>query len=413
MKNIYFLLFLLIAISAFFTFNNKGITMSQQDNTGCSIPEANNNFAFELYKQVNKPENNILFSPYSIESAFAMVYAGAESNTKKEFQSVFHFPSDKITLNKSFSELNNQLNDSERKDFYNLSIANSLWIEKTYPLLPQYLNIIKQYYEAAIQNVDFVGNKMAAVTEINRWVNEKTHSKIPSILKPSDVDSSTALVLVNAVYFKAFWQSKFTKYNTNAMPFRVSAQNTMQTDMMYQEKNFNYNENETVQYVELPYSFNLSSMVIVLPKQVNGLQNLEESINAQYLEKLHTGVTKKRVQLYLPKFKFDSAFQLNDSLKALGLVDAFTSKADFAGISAKKDLFISKAIHKAFIEVNEDGTEAAAATAISMARGAMPPVYDKPVVFKADHPFMFFIIHNQSKAILFMGKVLKPDNAGK
>lgn len=391
-------------------FSRQAESMSAKDITQCQIAKANNEFAFDLYKVINNSKKNLLISPYSISSAFAMVYAGAAGKTSQEFEAVFHYPSTQNVVNQEFSSLNAQLNSNEYKDFHKLSIANSLWIQKTYTLLPQYLHIVKKYYDASIDIVDFIREKMAAVNKINSWVNEKTFGKIKKILKPTDVDSSTALVLVNTVYFKSKWQKKFKRHNTNNLDFWLNSKQAIKADTMYMQNHFRYSECEDVQYIELPYIYNLTSMVIVLPKNKDGITHLEKTMTFSKFASLKKKAQTTLVQLYLPKFKFDSSFLLNDSLQKMGLKSAFSSGANFSKMTALNDLFISKAIHKTYIEVNEDGTEAAAATAITMARGAPAPSCSKPFIFKADHPFMFFIVHNESGAILFMGKILKPSH---
>ena len=373
-----------------------------------SIVNSNNKFAFDLYNKYRLNDENIFFSPYSISSALAMTYEGAKGETAEEMKSVFYFIEDKDKMRSSYASLYNIINKKDKN--YKLSTANALWAEKEYSFLDDYFDTIKKYYGGKIKNMDFIRNAEKSRIFINNWVEDKTNNKIKDLISPGLITSSTRLVLTNAVYFKGDWFEKFNEENTKDKNFRISKDNIIKTPMMEyvgSDAKFKYTEDNNTQVIELPYSGEELSMLILLPKN-DDINLLEENLNINTLLKWKEELKKQRVDIYIPKFKFETKYTMNQDLKEMGMPIAFTPSADFSGMDGTHSLFISDVVHQAFIEVNEEGTEAAAATAVLMKKTALKPGISIPV-FNADHPFIFLIQQNNSGNILFMGKVNNPN----
>jgi len=370
-----------------------------------AVVEGNTTFALDLYGKLKDAEGNLFFSPYSISTALAMTYAGARSNTEKQMAEILHFTLDQKQLHSAFACLEAQLNTLQEKEGIELNVANSLWAQKEYILLEEFLDLIKKYYGAELSLLDFKKACEAARKKINAWVEEKTKNRIKDLIKPGVLDSLTRLVLTNAIYFKGNWESQFKKSKTEETPFWLTAGKSIKVPMMNQKQNFKYMENDNLQVLELPYVGNDLSMIVLLPKKVDGLAQLESTLSVKNLTSWMGLLKEKEISVFLPKFKMSSQFSLNKTLALMGMHDAFSEKADFSGMTGKKDLYISAVIHKAFVDVNEEGTEAAAATAVGMRLLSMPA---PPPIFKADHPFIFLIRHNPSESILFLGRVINP-----
>ncbi|MDP2922146.1 MAG: serpin family protein [Candidatus Omnitrophota bacterium] len=378
-----------------------------------SVVDANNQFAFELYSKYKSKDGNIFYSPYSISSALAIVYEGARGKTAEEIQAVFHFPQDAAIYRDSFSKIYQQINKKDKK--YTLSTANALWAQKDYKFLDEYFNLVDKYYAGKVTNLDFVSETEKSRLTINKWVKEQTNDKIKDLIPPGIIDSWTRLVLTNAIYFKGFWLKQFDKKDTKEEDFRISPVNKIKAQMMRltgEEIRFNYGETDKLQILELPYEGNELSMLILLPKE-DALKAIEESLNSEKLSEWKGLLRNEGVNVYLPKFKFEAKYFMAKDLKSMGMPIAFTlgidfgGQADFSGMTGNKVLNIDEVIHQAFVEVNEEGTEAAAATAVVMkaASIAMP----KPVkIFKADHPFIFIIQDRETGNILFVGRVSDP-----
>mgnify|MGYP001484222743 FL=1 len=370
------------------------------------IAHGNNAFAIDLYKELAKDPGNFFFSPYSISSALAMTYAGARGDTAKQMEKVLYFTLSQDKLHPSFTKLNSLFNAKEKS--YQLSIANSLWGQKDYPFKKDFLSLVNKYYEAGFNEVNFVDDKEReeARQKINTWVEEKTNYKIKDLIQKTDLNSLTRLVLVNAIYFKGKWQNTFDPKETNEMPFYVNNTQKINTPIMHQEGNFNYTEDEDLQVLEIPYSGNELSMVILLPKTGISLSEVERNLSIDKLNYLLSNLSPTKVDVYIPKFKLEKRFILNEELIKLGMTDAFDEMlADFSGMTGDKDLYISKVIHQSFIEVNEEGTEAAAATAVIMSGKSISL---GPILFKADRPFIFLIQDKKTGTILFMGRFIEP-----
>ena len=370
-----------------------------------TVVEGNTAYALDLYEKLKESEGNLFFSPYSISTALAMTYAGARGNTEKQMAKVLHFTLDQKQLHPAFAHLEAQLNIVQEKGNIDLSVANALWIQKDYIFLKEFLDLTKKSYGAVLNRVDFKGACEAARRKINAWVEEETKNKIKDLIKPGVLDSLTRLVLTNAIYFKGRWESQFEKSKTKEATFWLSPGNSLKVPMMNQKQKFRYMENDSLQILELPYVGNNLSMIVLLPKKVDGLAQLEAALSVNNLTTWMDLLREREILVFLPKYKMSSQFSLGQTLASMGMSDAFTGKADFSGMTGNKDLYISALIHKAFVDVNEEGTEAAAATAVAMGFLSMPV---PPPIFRADHPFIFLIRHNPSESILFLGKVVNP-----
>jgi len=370
--------------------------------------KGSNAFAVDLYAQLRTQPGNLFFSPESISTAFGMAYAGARGPTATEMQHVFHFtlPPDRLhpAMGALLTEMNAQHNG------YELRVADALWAQQDASFLPDYLKLVQADYGAGFRPVDFKTSPEAVRTTINHWIADPTNDKIQNLLAPGSVTSATRLVLTNAIYFKGTWQDQFNPTYTEDEDFHLTAKQSIKTQMMNRNGGYSYYDGGSFQELELPYRGELS-MVVLLPKEMGGLPALEKSFTAEnatkWIKKL---APVEKVILSLPRFTMTQQFELNGTLEKMGMPQAFSSTADFSGMTGKPDFAISAAIHKAYIDVDEQGTEAAAATAIVMRSTAMqrrepePP----PIVFDADHPFLFLIRDTDSGAILFLVRVTDP-----
>jgi len=366
-----------------------------------AVVNANNEFAFDLYSKYKPREGNIFFSPYSISTALAMTYEGARGQTAEEMKNVFHFP-DEGVRRPGFARLYNEINKKDKK--YQLSTANALWAQQDYKFLDQYFSTIERYYDGDVTNLDFKGETEKSRITINNWVEDQTNNKIKNLIPQGAIDGYTRLVLTNAIYFKGDWVLKFDKKKTEEADFKVSPDKTVKVQMMSligDKAKFNYAETEELQILEMPYEGDELSMLVILPRK-----NLESiDINNEKLNELKGMLHETNVGVYMPKFKFETKYFMKEDLKEMGMPTAFNQNtADFSGMTGNRDLFISKVIHQAFVEVNEEGTEAAAATAVVMAKSAA----FKSDIFRADHPFIFIIQQKATGNILFMGRVVNP-----
>lgn len=364
-------------------------------------------FATQLYQRYsagNKPEN-LIFSPASIHLAMTMTSAGAAGDTLKQMESVLALPGGDGT-HKAYASLTNDLLGGAKKPF-EFSISNNLWLQKDYPIQPTFSQTLTQSYHAAVTPLDFAGSASAARLTINDAIAKQTHDKIKDLLSPESVTPMTRLILTNAVYFKAAWAEPFYESATKNEPFLQTDGSSVDTPLMHQTERMGYFEDDQLQLAELPYEGRQLSMLVILPKsdRLADLAKVEQSLAD--LPSWVSGLRGKRVDLTLPKFKFESQLALARDLAAMGMSDAFTEKANFTRLSTAEKLYIGAVIHKAFIDVNETGTEAAAATAVSIRAMSMPPPEDT-VTLTANRPFLFAIRHHQTGAILFLGRVVKP-----
>jgi serpin B len=376
------------------------------------IGQANNAFALDLYaKLAAQSDGNLFLSPNSLETALTMTYAGARGNTATEMAAVLHLPADSNAIPKDFGDFIKELNGGStaaggKGRAYQLSVANALWGQTGFHFLPDFTDMLKTDYEAGLQEVNFKKDSEGATKTINAWVEKETHDKIMDLIRPGVLTTATRLVLTNAIYFKGNWAAKFEQSGTKDEPFHLSANQQTNVPMMHRIDEYGYAAGEGYHALKLEYAGRELSMIILLPNDVNGLPQLETKLAAE-LPGLAAKFVSQKVDVSMPKFRMTQGMELGPVLISMGMGDAFGGNADFSGMTGGKDFAISNVIHKAFVDVNEEGTEAAAATAVVMRTLAIArPI--PPPVFRADHPFIFLIQDEKSGAILFLGRVVKP-----
>jgi serpin B len=373
------------------------------------VAKDNNSFAIDLYRNLREKEGNLFFSPTSISTALAMTYGGAREKTAEEMAKTLHFSLTGKDLHPACASLIAELNGagtSPDKRGYQLNVANALWGMKGYGFNQEFVDLCKDHYEAGLQEVDFADSEKARKT-INDWIEEKTQKKIQDMIKSGVLSGDTRLVLTNAIYFKGDWALQFDKQRTKDDDFHVGGK-TVKVPMMHNKLDAKIFEDASLQALNLPYKGKELSMIVILPKKKDGLADLEKTLS---LEKITEWVDKAHqqddVNVWLPKFKMTTDIPLAAELQKLGMKAAFNSGgADFSGIPEKaaKSIFLGAVLHKAFVEVNEEGTEAAASTVVELKKSSEPIVTN----FRADHPFLFLIRDNRNSSILFMGRVTNP-----
>lgn len=409
-----------IVFSVLFFTNKKAATPNVPPKVAINIPngegqqylaEANSQFAFDLYNKLDKSEENLFYSPYSISSALAMVYEGAKGDTANQINEVLYFP-ETTELRTGYQQMYQDINKTDKE--YELNTGNAIWPAIDFNINQDYVNVIKDSYDGKVNTLDYSNPKESADT-INNYISNQTKDKIKDIINEDAIDpEATKLILTNAIYFKADWLNQFTKENTLiGADFNVSNNDTTKVDMMnaYGVDNLKYLESDNMQLLEIPYKGEEISMLIMLPK--TDLGSISESLGLSKYKDLTSRMTEKKItKLSIPKFKFETDYDLNQPLIDLGMPLAFNpSQADFSGIYtpiSDENLFISKVKHKAFIQVDELGTEAAAATAVIMDVGTAIQQPEEVINFIADHPFIFMIKNNATNNILFIGKVYDP-----
>jgi serpin B len=330
-----------------------------------------------------------------------MTYAGARGETARQMVAVLHLPGE--ATHRGFAELLRQVGDRQGGG-YQLSLANALWTQQGFAFLPEYVELARSDYRAGVEQVDFVGATEGARTAINAWVARETRQKIQELIPRGAVTTDTRLVLTNAVYFKGDWARQFKKELTKDEPFSVQAGRAIASPTMHKRGSFKLVETDAIQALELPYAGDDLSMVVLLPRRVDGLAELEQALTLERLDGWLAAMRRSEVDVSLPKFVVTDEFSLSRTLSEMGMPAAFDSGADFSGMTGRRGLAISAVLHKAYVDVNEEGTEAAAATGavVSLTSMQVTPV------FRADHPFVFLIRDNRSGAILFLGRVVDP-----
>jgi serine protease inhibitor len=377
-----------------------------ETNAAPALVDGNTAFALDLYSQLRGGGGNLFFSPYSISTCLGMTYAGARGQTADQMAKALHFGGDPDKLAADFQGLQSALNEAQKHKGIELDVANALWAQRGFPFLPAFLDLAHQQYDANIRQADFRAAAEPARQEINEWVLKQTKDKIADLIPPGMVDGAK-LVLVNAIYFKGAWTTPFKTNATFGMPFHTGTGVDVTARMMNQTAEFDYGEPDGLQVLELPYGKGELSMVVLLPREPNGLPAMEARLDPQKLEEWLGSARPRKVNVFLPKYKLEEQFELGKTLGTLGMVDAFTERANFSGMDGRRDLLISAVIHKAFVDVNEQGTEAAAATAVAVR--AMAMMRPEPIpVFRADRPFIFLIRDKRSGSILFLGRVTDP-----
>ena len=364
---------------------------------------ANNRFAFDLYRQLHTEEGNLFFSPFSVATALGMTLAGARGDTEREMVDVLRLDIPWTAVGPAAGALLGSLDRGAALGGYRLDIANRLWGHEGYSFQDEFLATTRDRYDAELARLDFQGAPEAARGTINRWVEEQTENRIQELLPQGFVGPDTRLILTNAIYFKGDWASKFDPSTTRTGSFRVSPSETVSVSMMTRDGDFRAALRNEVSVLELPYAGNDLSMIVLLPNNGGGLRSLEERLNAEYIDGWVAALDSTRLYVTIPRFSMTSTFSLGETLAAMGMPSAFDpNSADFSGMTGNRDLFIGGVVHKAFVEVNEEGTEAAAATGVGMRTVSMPPS------FTADHPFVFVIRDNLTGSVLFVGRVSNP-----
>ncbi|OPX68121.1 MAG: Serpin (serine protease inhibitor) [Methanoregulaceae archaeon PtaB.Bin056] len=389
-------------------------TITQSSPPLGAVVDANNRFAFDLFNSLaDDPEygkGNIFFSPYSISTALAITYEGAREETADEIRSVFHFPDNRAILRSGYVNLIAHING--QADAFTLRTANALWAEKTHTFLPDYISTAERNYVAKTTNMDFIHQPEGSRLTINSWVEDQTEDRIKDLIPPGEINPSTALVITNAIYFKGTWVKQFDPSLTRDADFMAGSGTTIRVPMMQRTDDAaisGYAETDTFQVLEMPYDSGDGaelSMLVILPGE-NDTAGIAQSLDSGTLQEIRKSLAYKTVRVYFPKFTMETKYFLPRTLSAMGMPTAFTAGADFSGMDGGRDLFITNIIHQAFVDLNEEGTEAAAATAVIMGKGAAPPEDNVPV-FRADHPFIFFIQERETGSILFMGRVSEP-----
>jgi serpin B len=372
------------------------------------VVTAINSLALDLYPKLLKGDENLFFSPYSISSALAMTYAGARGETAAQMAKTFHFSADGKNLASEFGTLNASLDRSASKSGCQLHVANGLWAQKGFPFLKEYQDLIVKAYHGQLADLDFEKAPESARATINKAMTEQTKGKILDLLPPGSIGELTRLVLTNAIYFKGQWADAFDKRDTRPEPFTLLDGSKVQVPMMHQTEEYRYAELDGIQVLDLCYKGREFSMIVFLAKEPAGLGPFEQTLTAAKLDEFWGMFRQTRVAVWLPTFIVKTpSYQLGRILASMGMPDAFGTKADFSGIDGQKDLRLQDVFHKAFVNVDEAGTEAAAATAVPIAPKSIP-MTKTPPVFRADHPFLYVIRHNPTNCILFMGRLTKP-----
>jgi len=386
------------------------------------LVNGNNDFAFDLYQKLKEEDGNLFFSPYSISTALAMTYAGARGETAEQMVDTLHFVLPEERLHSAFNDLDEELAQrgkgrellvvqpegdpvKENIEGFRLSTVNALWGQVGYDFLDEYLDLVERYYGGGLKTLDFIGEPEPSRLEINKWASDQTEGRIQNLLPPGVINPLTRIILTNAIYFKARWENEFSERMTQDDTFYLLDGNTVTVPMMHQKTRFAYAEGGDFQAVRLPYLGGEIAMVVLLPRE-GRFEAFEGSLELNKLNDIIGDMVVREVNLALPKFEFEADYRLGKTLSDLGMPAAFSyGLADFSGMDGNRELFISSVIHKTFVSVDEEGTEAAAVTAIPM-MGSPPPA--GPVDFTANRPFIFLIQDIETGSILFIGRILNP-----
>ncbi|MFW5657110.1 MAG: serpin family protein [Bacteroidota bacterium] len=396
------LLVILFGCSSTKKLEQKNSATSNQ--TVKSVATSVNQFSLSLYETLSEPGENLFYSPYSISLAMNMAYLGSAGETETEFQKALYFGSNNTTYHQLVKQLNDSLTQNKESE-NTINIANAFWLQEAFNLEEAYQKNIKNFYDGAVNYADFKepASRETARKEVNKWVEDKTNEKIENLIGQGVLDDNTRMILVNAIYFFGKWQSPFIPGKNEDKPFSNADGTESNTTFMQKDLTLPYYENENLQAVSLPYEEDEFSMVVLMKKDPEANGSYASLLNFETVNELLSNPTNELIHLELPKFKLEEQYDLVAAFKEMGMQEAFGMEANFSGMREKNDLNISNIIHKAFVEVNEEGTEAAAATGVvmSLKMANMPP--DKS--FIVDRPFVFFIRHNNTGAILFFGEV--------
>lgn len=390
-----------------------------------AIAQANNEFAVSLYRQLaDKQKGNLFYSPAGIEIALGMTWLGADGKTADQMAETLRINLPRKQAAEGFAQWIDKLNSAktvrlprlksgrmvmENQPAYQLHVANALWLMEDYPFKEDYLQMVRKKFDSEMKNLDFAGKPEPSRKTINQWVEKQTNNKIKDLIPRGALRPTTRMVtrmvLTNAIYFKSNWEHKFEKGATKDRTFTLAGGKKIKVPMMHQTEHFGYMQADGFQALRMPYKGGDLDMIVLLPDKPAGIDALEKKLSAENLTKWTQAMRADRVEVALPKWKFESSFQLNGVLKKMGMKLAFIDKADFSRMTSAEKLCISRVLHKAFVAVDEEGTEAAAATAVMMTFAAAPA---RPKTFTADHPFLFAIRHRTTESVLFMGRVMNP-----
>jgi len=377
-----------------------------------SLTSGNNTFALDLYQRLQDQSGNIFFSPYSISSALAMTYAGAEGDTAAEMAETLHFLMNQEKLHPSFNALDQYLASladqdipEDQGDPFQLSIANAIWGQENFHFEEDFLNTLAKNYGAGLRLLDYIMEPEESRQVINDWISDQTREKIQDLIPQGAINSDTRLVLSNAIYFKATWLEPFEEIFTDAGIFTGLDDEKIPVTMMHgSDLNFLYYQGDNFQAFQMPYVGGEVSMLVILPDE-GYYRDFESALSVETLDQIVDGMVYRPIRLTFPKFEFESEISLAQILADMGMPLAFSDAADFSGMTGNKDLFISDVFHKAYVNVDEEGTEAAAATAVIMSVTSAPA---DPLEITVDRPFLFVIREHQTNTILFMGRVVSP-----
>ena len=372
------------------------------------LVQGNNAFAIDLYRELSNGQGNLFYSPFSISQVLAMAFAGARGETELQMMNILHYELPQSALHPSFNALDREFASRgqglqfEENQFFELTIASAMWGQQGYEFLPDFLDVLAENYGAGLRLQDFAGAPEESRVRINDWVSSETQDKIRDLLPPGVVNSLTRLVLTNAIYFNASWLWPFDKQLTHERPFHLVGGGMVEVPMMAEtsRKFYGFAQGEGYQAVHVPYSLGEISMTILLPDE-GTFGEFEDSLNAQVLDRIFDEIEIGNITLTMPLFELESEFGLDQTLAGMGMPNAFGAGADFSGMTGTKALWISEVVHKAFVSVDEEGTEAAAATAVVF-------LESEPLLVTVDRPFIFLIRDRATGTILFVGRVMNP-----
>jgi len=401
--------FFLLTAMAFSLVLPPGSTRAQSPSPAVrSVAEANNAFGLDIYRRLaEENRENLFFSPLSLTTALAMTYGGARGTTAQEMAQTLRFSLPQEELHPALLGLSQELMGSVQGQGQELSVANALWLKTGLRLLPDFLGLIEANYGKEINQLDFCQEEVSREA-INSWVAERTRERIKELIPPGVLKCETRLVLTNAVYFLGEWIHKFDPQETSPDPFFSGGGKEIKTKFMNQTGSFAYGEGEGYQVLEMPYQGRRLVMTVLLPKAKDGLAGLESRLDGEWLKEAVSTLKPRQVKLSLPRFQVDARLDLAKHLVAAGMAEACSARADFSGMTGERNLSIDSVLQRAWLKVDEKGTEAAAATAVVVGlTAAVKP--QEPVVFKADHPFLFLIRDRRTGAVLFMGRLTAPE----
>ena len=372
------------------------------------LVESNANFALALYKTIAEEQRgNLFLSPYSISSALAMTYVGARGDTEKQMAKTLRLSQDQAAVHPAFAEIASKLAAINAAGNVEVTVANALWLQQNFQVFDAYLATIRAQYRGQLFPVNFAEAAEAARQQINAWIEERTKQKIRELLPAGSVSDATRCVLTNAIYFKGKWANAFDADATTEQPFWVSLDQEISVPMMRLQAPMKFAQIENMQIVELPYAGEEVSLLLAISTAKDGIGFLERHLAWDVLASWRRDIAMQDVELFLPKFSFTSQFGLVNTLEQMGMTDAFSDRADFSGIEESNTLRLSDVVHKAFVEVNEEGTEAAGATGVVIGVTSVQEPRSIPVA-RFDHPFFFLIQEKATGSILFMGRVANP-----